>query len=128
MLEQNHKKISDPGEAIDEIKYLGESNNGCIFICNDGFYHFHFKNLILKMNKEDFLFFNNIVNECVIEKNGMKTYLGKEILIKCTTVSNIHFGFTRPEFFEVKELFAEAVFMNQVFEITNPKNQNIINE
>ena len=115
------------GESIDEIKYLGESKNGCIFLCAEGFYNFHFKNIILKMNKEDFLGFHKIIGECTLEKNGMKTYLGKEVIIKCTSVSNIHFGFTRPEFFELKELFLEAVFMNEVLELTKPEKQkNII--
>lgn len=128
MSQQNQNNTSNYGEAIDEIKYLGETNNGCLFICAEGFYHFHFKNLMLKMNKEDFLFFNKIVNDCVLDKHGMKTYLGKEVIIKCATVSNIHFGFTRPEFFELKELFAEAIFMNEVFELTNPEKQNINQE
>lgn len=122
-------QFNDSGESIDEIKYLGETNHGCIFIDGEDLYHFHFKNIMLQMNKEDFLSFNKIINECVLEKNGPKTYLGKEVLIKCTTVSNIHFGFTRPEFFELKELFTEAVFMNEVFELTNPEKQkNIIQE
>jgi hypothetical protein len=122
----NPNKPGDSGESIDSIKYLGETNHACIFLCSEGYYHFHFKNLMLKLNKEDFLYFNKVVNEYVLERNTAKTYLGKEIIIKSSSSGNMNFGFTRREFFELKELFSEAVFMNDVFELTNPKKQNNI--
>jgi hypothetical protein len=76
---------------------------------------------MMKMNKEDFFYFNKVINEYILEKNTMKTYLGKDVIIKSTAVTNIHFGFTRKEFFELKELFTEAIFMNNVFDLTNPE-------
>lgn len=113
--------LNNNGDSIDELKFLGETKHGCIFICEEGLYHLHFNNLMLKMNREDFLLFNKVVNDCPVEDTGMQTYLGKEVLIRCAAVSNIHFGFTFKELDELKKLFAEAVFMDGIFELTNPE-------
>ena len=76
----------------------------------------------MNMLKKELIHFKKILDSYEFYDSDDKTSNGKEVIIRCMDVQNICFSFDKEEVEELKDLFSEALFMDDVYCSVGGKN------